>query len=129
MMDVAEALEFIEYVYDRTGKIVVIYANHSTTLDLNSKAKNNELIKRAPFWYARFRENIPTFPTGIWNTYFLWQFSSEINCSKTGSCLYNVAGTRYDMDVNVFPGTVSELKSLWYNPGDDNSRSLASHDE
>lgn len=120
MMNVKEALQFIDYVYDRTGKIVVIYANHSTALDLNSKAKNHALIKKAPFWYARFRENIPTFPTGIWDTYFLWQFSSEINCTKTGSCLYNVPGTRYDMDVNVFPGTVDELKRLWYNPGSEN---------
>jgi lysozyme len=126
MMDTREAIQFVEYVYQQTGKIVVIYANHSTTLDLNKRAASHHLLKRAPFWYARFRSEIPSFPTGIWDTYFLWQFSSEINCRRTGSCLYNVPGTTFYMDINVFPGTVSELQSLWYNPGEQVSRSLAS---
>jgi hypothetical protein len=51
--------------------------------------------------------------TITWATYTLWQFSSEIDCSAQGTCLYNVPGTRFDMDVNVFFGTPEGLKAQW----------------
>ena len=49
----------------------------------------------------------------MWSDYTLWQFSSEINCSPTKTCLYRVPGTAYDMDVNVFNGTEAALKALF----------------
>ena len=114
-MSLSQSIQFIEYVYKKTGKIVAIYANHSTVKLLNQKYPNHELLKKTLLWYARFKSNVTDFPAGVWSGYFMWQFSSEINCSKTGSCLYNVPGTKYDMDVNIFPGTLSELKAIWYN--------------
>lgn len=115
MMSASDALRFLEYVYAQTGRIPVIYANHNVTLALNATASKNALLKRSKLWYARFRTNIPDFPSGIWSGYFLWQFSSEINCTVTGRCLYNVPGTLSDMDVNVFNGPRSELETLWHN--------------
>lgn len=114
-MTIAEAERFIEIVFERTGKIPVVYANHSTTRLLNSRVRNNPLIQQSKLWYARFKSSVTDFPFGIWKNYFLWQFSSEINCSRTGSCLYNVPGTRFDMDVNVFYGDPGELSSRWHN--------------
>ena len=116
MMNIEEATQFMNYIYEKTGKILVVYANHNVTMQLNKKLKNNDLFKRAPFWYARFRSEIPLFPKGIWNTYFLWQFSSEINCKKTGQCLYNVPGTTSFMDINVYIGSKDDLSLDWYNP-------------
>tara|TARA_Y100001963_G_scaffold17759_1_gene21893 strand:+ start:2848 stop:3675 length:828 start_codon:yes stop_codon:yes gene_type:complete len=113
-MSLSQAIEFLEYVYSKTGRVAVIYANHHTTKLLNQKYPNHPLLKKSMLWYARFKSNVTDFPKGIWDGYFLWQFSSEINCSRTGSCLYNVLGTRYDMDVNIFPGSFTELKSTWY---------------
>lgn len=110
-----EARVFMKYVYDKTGKLPVVYANHSTAKLINTKFKNDPLFKGAKFWYARFKSNVTDFPSGVWSGYFLWQFSSEINCSKDGTCLYNVAGTRYDMDINVFDGSAEELRSCWNN--------------
>lgn len=115
MMDIDESVQFMEYVYKKTGKIPVVYANHSVTLKLNEKLKAHELFKKSKLWYARFKGNVTDFPIGIWDTYFMWQFSSEINCSKNNSCLYNVPGTLFDMDVNVFDGTKEELKAQWRN--------------
>jgi GH25 family lysozyme M1 (1,4-beta-N-acetylmuramidase) len=114
-MTITEAQRFMDLVFERTGKIPVVYANHSTTRLLNSRVKNNILFKQAKLWYARFKSSVTDFPIGVWNNYFLWQFSSEINCSRTGTCLYNVPGTRFDMDVNVFYGDASELESRWHN--------------
>ncbi len=114
-MTINEAIVFIEYVYEKTGRIPVVYANHSTTVKLNQTVAAHPLMQQAKLWYARFKSNVTDFPFGIWNNYFMWQFSSEINCTSTGSCLYNVPGTRYDMDVNVFYGDRSELESRWHN--------------
>jgi GH25 family lysozyme M1 (1,4-beta-N-acetylmuramidase) len=113
MMSIDGAVKFMEYVYQQTGRIPVIYANHNVTLALNKSLIGHPLFSKTKLWYARFRPEIPDFPRGIWSTYFLWQFSSEINCSKTGTCLYNVPGTLYDMDVNVFFGTREALASQW----------------
>lgn len=114
-MTVDEAIVFMDYVFSKTGHIPTIYANHSTAVLLNQKVKNNPLFRQSKLWYARFKKNVTDFPAGIWPDYFLWQFSSEINCNSTGSCLYNVPGTKFDMDVNVFNGTARELADRWNN--------------
>ena len=114
-MTIDEAEEFMEIVYEETGRIPLVYANHSTTKMLNNQMAENPLFQSSKLWYARFKSSVTDFPVGIWKNYFLWQFSSEINCSSTGSCLYNVPGTRYDMDVNVYYGTKSELTLNWNN--------------
>jgi lysozyme len=113
MMNIPNALRFLAYVQGKTGRLPTVYANHSVTEAINRAQANNVLLKKTKLWYARFRSNIPRFPIGVWRTYFLWQFSSEINCSTTGSCLYNVPGTAFDMDVNVFYGTEQALRAQW----------------
>jgi hypothetical protein len=35
------------------------------------------------------------------------------NAADRSNCLYTVPGTEYDMDVDVFNGTVAELKAKW----------------
>ena len=115
MMTIDEAVVFMNYVYTKTGKVCVVYANDSVTKALNDKLKNNLVFNAAKLWYARFKGKVTDFPKGIWSSYFLWQFSSEINCSKDGTCLYNVPGTRYDMDINVFFGSRALLEKSWNN--------------
>lgn len=112
-MTLDQAVVFMEYIYERTGRIPVVYANHSTTRLINQRLANNPIIQQSKLWYARFKSNVTDFPRGIWDEYFLWQFSSEINCSKTGSCLYTVPGTAYDMDVNVYNGNEAQLRYEW----------------
>lgn len=112
-MTLDQAVVFMEYVYEKTGRIPVVYANHSTTQLINQRLGQSAIIQQSKLWYARFKSNVTDFPRGIWDEYFLWQFSSEINCSKTGSCLYNVPGTLYDMDVNVYNGTEAQLRYEW----------------
>jgi lysozyme len=114
-MSINEAVVFMDYIYEKSGRIPVIYANQTTTLSINSKLKSNALFLQSKLWYARFKANVTDFPVGVWTNYFLWQFSSEINCTTTGSCLYNVPGTKFDMDVNVFNGSARELEEKWTN--------------
>jgi lysozyme len=114
-MSLDEAQVFMNYIYEKTGKVLTVYANHSTTKKLNTKMKNNPLFHQSKLWYARFKSKVTDYPIGIWPNYFLWQFSSEINCSRTGSCLYNVPGTSSDMDINVYNGSHGELVNRWNN--------------
>jgi len=114
-MSIEEAIVFMEYVYEKTGKIPTVYANHTTTKKLNSLVKDNPIFQQSKLWYARFKSHVTDYPGSLWKNYFLWQFSSEINCSRTGTCLYNVPGTEYDMDVNVFNGPAGELTARWNN--------------
>jgi GH25 family lysozyme M1 (1,4-beta-N-acetylmuramidase) len=115
LMSVDEAVTFMNYVYEKTGRIPIVYANDSTTKALNAKLKDNPLFQQSKLWYARYRSSVTDFPVGIWQGYFLWQFSSELNCSSSGSCLYRAPGTQSDMDVNVFNGSAEELASQWNN--------------
>ena len=73
------------------------------------------MLANTHLWYARFKATVTDFPKGIWDTYTLWQFSSEINCraDNRAVCLYTVPGTPYDMDVDVFNGTIDELRRNW----------------
>jgi hypothetical protein len=38
-----------------------------------------------------------------------------MNCTAAdrGACLYTVPGTEFDMDVDVFNGTIDELRKGW----------------
>jgi lysozyme len=112
-MSLKEAEVFIQRIFEKTGRYPLLYANHQVLTAINTQYDANSAFAKCPFWYARFREKIPHFDTKIWSSYFLWQFSCEINCQKTGSCLYNVPGTRFDMDVNVFYGSYEALKMVW----------------
>lgn len=114
-MSINESIVFMERVYEKTGRIPVVYANHSTLKLLNTKVKNNPVFLQSKFWYARFKATVTDYQSNIWPNYFMWQFSSEINCKTTGKCLYNVPGVKADMDINVFNGSLTELQEQWKN--------------
>jgi lysozyme len=114
-MTTDEAATFMQYIYDKTGQIPTIYANHSTTKEIISKLKNNPLIQQSKLWYARFKNQVIDFPQGLWPTYFLWQFGREVLCRENGTCPYTVPGTGYDMDYNVFYGSKADLQAQWNN--------------
>jgi lysozyme len=100
---------------EKTGRYPLIYANNEVTRAITERYGADDLFSQTHLWYARFKRNVTDFQTGTWRAYALWQFSSEQNCSRTNRavCLYPVPGTEYDMDVDVFNGTVDELKSKW----------------
>jgi GH25 family lysozyme M1 (1,4-beta-N-acetylmuramidase) len=106
LMNVDEATRFVERVKVRTGRYPVLYTNHSSAKLIATKYKNSVFTK-TPLWYARFKRKVTDFPAVVWPTYTLWQFSSELLSQMP------IAGTRSDMDVNVFNGTVEQIKASW----------------
>jgi lysozyme len=106
LMNVDEAVLFVERVKARTGRYPVLYTTHSSAKLISSKYKGSVFVN-TPLWYARFKAKVRDFPSGVWLSYTLWQFSSELLPQLP------VPGTKSDMDINVFNGTVEELKAAW----------------
>ena len=105
-MNANEAIRFIKQVKKRTGRYPVLYINHRSATIISEKFKNT-VFAHTPLWYANFVGSVHDFPTGVWSSYTLWQFSSEILTQKA------VPGTKADMDVNVFNGSRDDLKAKW----------------
>jgi lysozyme len=114
-MSFDEARIFINRIKEKTGRYPFVYANNVVTKAISERFGSGDVFANTPLWYARFKAKVEDFPKGTWNSYTLWQFSSEINCSpdNRAACLYTVPGTAFDIDVNVFNGTPVELKQKW----------------
>lgn len=106
LMNVDEAILFVERVKIRTGRYPVLYTNHSSAKLIAAKYKDSVFAK-TPLWYARFKSKVTDFPSGVWPTYTIWQFSSELLAQMP------IPGTKPDMDINVFNGSVEQLKAAW----------------
>ena len=114
-MTLANARRFLQRVQEKTGRLPMVYGNDVVIRKISTSFGEDDVFSKTRLWYARFRREIPNFPRGTWKTYTLWQFSSEINCTpaRPDACLIRIPGTQMDMDVNVFHGTVDELKAQW----------------
>lgn len=114
-MSFDDARVFIKRIKEKTGRYPLVYANRDVTKAIADQYGADDVFSKTHLWYARFKRSVSDFPTGTWKTYTVWQFSSELNCRAVDRtvCLYTVPGTEYDMDVDVYNGTIEELKSKW----------------
>jgi lysozyme len=114
-MSLAEACVFIRRIKEKTGRYPFIYANNAVTKAISDQFGADDLFSKTHLWYARFKRNVTDFPAATWKTYTIWQFSSEQNCTPANrsACLYTVPGTEYDMDIDVYNGTIEQLRSKW----------------
>ncbi len=114
-MSFDDARVFIKRIKKQTGRYPFVYGNNEVTRAISEQYGADDVFAKTRLWYARFKRNVTDFPPGTWKTYALWQFSSEQNCNSANrpACLYTVPGTEYDMDVDVYNGTIEELKSKW----------------
>jgi GH25 family lysozyme M1 (1,4-beta-N-acetylmuramidase) len=114
-MSFDDARLFIKRIKEKTGRYPFVYANNLVTKAINEKYGADEVFAKTHLWYARFKRTVTDFPAGTWSTYTIWQFSSEQNCTPTNrsACLYTVPGTEYDMDIDVYNGTIDELRMKW----------------
>jgi lysozyme len=111
-MSIDDARQFINRVKEKTGRYPLLYGNDNVIREISRKFGRDQMFSKVLLWYARFLREIKDFPKGTWDTYTLWQFSSEVNCNKR-MCPYRVPGTLPDMDINVYNGTIEELRMNW----------------
>lgn len=108
-----DAEEFVRQVHRRVGRFPVLYTNGTTASHIADNRARYPLLSRLPLWYARYKPEIEVhFPMGNWQGYALWQFSAQANCGRV-RCPYRVPGTPNDIDVNVAPMDVAELREKW----------------
>jgi len=112
-MRLDDAVRFMNRVKERTGRYPALYGNQEVVKEISRRFGRNGVFCRTILWYARFKNKISDFPVGTWESYTLWQFKSEINCSPHKACPYSVPGTGTDMDVSVYTGTIDEARSQW----------------
>ena len=114
-MSLDDARRFLLRVKERTGRLPLLYGNQSVVKRITERFGQDDVFSRTGLWYARFRPQVKDFPHGTWMSYTLWQFSSEVNCKagEENRCMYRVPGTKTDMDVNVYNGSIEEAKSHW----------------
>lgn len=112
-MSLTDAEEFVRQVRRRVGRFPVLYTNGNTARHIADNRLRYPLLSRLPLWYARYKPDIDVhFPMGNWKGYALWQFSSQANCGRR-QCPYRVPGTPDDIDVNVAPMSIAELRRQW----------------
>jgi len=114
-MPLDSATKFINRIFEKTGRFPFIYCNWVVLNGISSKFDSNSVFAKCHLWHARFRKKIPNFNTKVWKKYTIWQFSCELNCNEKGDCPYRVPGTNSFMDINVYNGTISELRMKWPN--------------
>jgi GH25 family lysozyme M1 (1,4-beta-N-acetylmuramidase) len=114
-MSFDDARIFIKRIKEKTGRYPMVYANNEVTKAISDRYGEDGVFSKTHLWYARFRKSVTDFPAGTWKTYTVWQFSSEQNCSPANRpvCLYTVPGTEYDMDIDVYNGTIEKLRRDW----------------
>jgi GH25 family lysozyme M1 (1,4-beta-N-acetylmuramidase) len=114
-MSFDDARIFIKRIKEKTGRYPMVYANNEVTKAISERYGEDEVFSKTRLWYARFKKSVTDFPALTWRTYTVWQFSSEQNCTPTNRpvCLYTVPGTEYDMDIDVYNGTIEELRKDW----------------
>lgn len=106
-MTAEEALLFIKRIKEKAGRYPVLYVNHNSAQYLSTYFKNTEFA-HTPLWYARYKDTVTDFPTGLWSSYTLWQFSCDALFHPK-----EIPGVAQNMDINVYNGTVDDLKSKW----------------
>jgi len=112
-MSLSDAEEFVRHVHRRIGRFPLLYTNGTTAKHIADNRELYPLLSRLPLWYARYKPEIGEhFPKGNWQSYALWQFSSQANCNDR-NCPYRVPGTSNDIDVNVASTGAEELRKAW----------------
>ncbi|MBI4854522.1 MAG: glycoside hydrolase family 25 protein [Acidobacteria bacterium] len=114
-MSLDDARIFISYIKEKTGRYPLLYGNRLVINAITEQYGMDEVFSKTPLWYARYKAAVTDFPVGTWESYTFWQFSCEINCKakELENCLYLVPGTKSDMDINVYNGSVDDLRKNW----------------
>lgn len=112
-MSLNDAEIFARHIKFRTGRYPVLYTNGNTAKYIADNRLRFPLLSRLPLWYARYKPAIGMhFPKGNWESYALWQFVSNVNCSKR-RCPYRMKGTPLNIDVNVAAMSAEKLRKAW----------------
>jgi len=94
--------DFLDEVHKLTGHLAVLYSGHVIKEQLLDG--HDEELARHRLWIAHYTDAAaPTWPTGTWPTWWLWQYTED----------GVVPGIADATDINRFQGTALDLKREW----------------
>lgn len=70
IMPLKQAKEFIQHIYDVTGRYPIFYCNHRTMMLI--APEGDELLSKCCLWWAELGIDTPILPKG-WNDFTFWQ--------------------------------------------------------
>ena len=122
-MSLPDAARFIQRVKDATGRYPAFYTSGGVASSVARRYDASSVFAQAPLWIAA--PSAPFAGNRVWPRYALWQFGAEWDCPKAirarpnryEACKpysrYPVAGSDYDLDVNLLNGGTAELEALF----------------
>lgn len=109
-MSLAQAISWLQKVYEKTGQRPVIYSGHLIKEALNKSSTYNDTLKEHRLWLAQYGSTAKVpLP---WDNYWIWQYTGD----GIGQKPHQVTGFQGDADLNIFDGTFEELKAQWAIP-------------
>ncbi len=103
-MSLAEAVTFVEYIKNKTGKYPGLYGGRLLRESL--AGVNESPLSQCWLWIAQYASH-PQVP-GLWSQYTLWQYTD----GSLGPVHEPVAGVGV-CDRDVFMGTEEQLQQFW----------------
>lgn len=107
--DLREAVRALQAT-DSTMQIC-IYAGGLLKGQLGSQ--HDPLLAQCSLWLAHYTSGAPTWPTGTWKTWSLWQYTD----GEQGGQPREVPGTKAPIDCNTFNGSAEQC-AKWFGPSD-----------
>ena len=99
-MTIAQAEQFVEEIYSKTGRYPGFYSDALVGSLLGST--QNSILGNCWFWRAEYGDSSPSVPP-TWTAWTMWQYT------ESGS----VPGIGGACDRDTFNGSVADLSKLW----------------
>jgi len=107
-MTIQQAVEFMKLLESKIGREAVIYGGDKIKENIDSLSSDDQAyLTSRRLWLCEYGNNA-ILPKG-WKSYWLWQYAAD----GTGPQPHTVNGATGNMDLNVYNGSLDQLKSEW----------------
>lgn len=104
-MRIEQAREFLEMMFDKTGRRPVLYSGNLIKEELGRNI--DPFFAQHRLWLCQYGPSAKLPAT--WSKYWLWQYTGD----GVGPLPHTVPGIRGMIDLNVYDGTPEQLKAEW----------------
>lgn len=109
IMPLVDAEQFAARIKEKAGRLPVIYTAKWVMDIINPQGASSPLFD-CPLWVASYNA-VPALPQG-WKTWNLWQYTN----GNSGPLPHTLPGLGSN-DLNVYNGTLDEMKTFWQASG------------
>ena len=117
-MTTSQAAQFVQRIYNRTGRWPILYAGLSDLVNRVHAASSTDLLTLAhcDLWLAKYGEAPASVPAP-WGTWSLWQYSDYADGPADRAMFPRVTSGFGRVDRSVFRGSPAQLRAWWSSTG------------